>query len=142
MLQECQVQVERLPRLAVETRDEIQPGQKDRHPAPAPFPPHRVHHADRLEAAVRVDVEVVRPVTRGSADSSPNDNELPGEASRARSRIAAIASSGCASIIAGSPLSVCSTLRSGAAERMPSSNARITGTLMRGVGEVPSPIAW
>src|SRR5439155_20330211 len=59
-LPECQVQVERLLRLAIEARDEIQPGQKDGHAGPAPFPPRGVHHADRLEATVRVDVEVVR----------------------------------------------------------------------------------
>src|SRR6059036_3953025 len=77
-------------------------------------------------------------VTRGSADSRPKERLVPGVAKATRSRIAAMASSGCAIIIAGSPLSVCKIFRSGAAVRIPSRSSRIAGTLICGVGEVPT----
>src|SRR5206468_2440324 len=77
-------------------------------------------------------------VTRGSADSSPNERLVPGVAKATRSRMAAMASSGCATIIAGSPLSVCKTLRFGAAARIPSSSSRIAGPLTCGVAEGPA----
>src|SRR3989454_5511153 len=60
VFQECEVQLERLLRLAVEAHDEIQAGQESRHATRAPLPPYLVHHANRFEAAVRVDVEIVR----------------------------------------------------------------------------------
>src|SRR3989442_4557534 len=58
--QEREIQVERLLRLAIEARDEIEAGEKPRHAILAAFSPEGIHHPDRREASVRVDVQVVR----------------------------------------------------------------------------------
>src|SRR5207302_856056 len=56
-----------------------------------PVPPRSLPTAFTMRTASRQSsasmLRLFASVTRGSADSSPNDNELPGQASRARSRI-------------------------------------------------------
>src|SRR5712692_9528071 len=59
-LQEFEIQVERLLRLPVEARDEVEAWEKARHPVLAPFAANGIDHPDRFEASVRIDVEVVR----------------------------------------------------------------------------------
>src|SRR5207245_5755071 len=59
-LQEGEVQLERPLRLAIQARDEIQSREELRHAAVPALPADGVHHADGLEASVRIDVQVVR----------------------------------------------------------------------------------
>jgi len=58
--QEREVQLECLLRLAVETCRRNSARAEGSACHSRALPPHIVHHANRLEAAVRVDVEVVR----------------------------------------------------------------------------------
>ena len=58
--EEREVQAERLLRLPVEARDEIEAREKPGHPVLATFAPDGIDHPDRREASIRVDVQVVR----------------------------------------------------------------------------------
>src|SRR5256886_14706829 len=58
--QECEIQVDRLLRLAFEAGDEVEPWEKARHSVFAPIATDGVHHPARFEGPARIDVEVVR----------------------------------------------------------------------------------
>src|SRR5207247_9273817 len=60
LLEEREVQVERLLRLPVEAHDEIEVGAKWGHSVLATFAPDGIDHPERRGASMRVDVRVVR----------------------------------------------------------------------------------